>query len=255
MDRPKISIVTPNFNQAEMLEETIRSVVDQQYPNLEYIVIDAGSTDGSVETIRKYSEKITHWISEPDQGLYHGLQKGFDMATGDIFGWINSDDKLHADCLEIIAEVFESFPEVNWITGCPTGFDDKGRVVAVGQIRLWSKYDFYLSDYKWIQQESTFWRKSLWQQSGAKLRTEIQYAADFELWLRFFRYDQLYTVRTILGGFRFRITGQLSVNYREKYLKEVRDLIEEEARRHPQEVRKNLEYYHRLNNWEKNFIS
>jgi glycosyltransferase involved in cell wall biosynthesis len=242
MDSPKISIITPNYNQVEFIEETILSVLGQNYQNLEYIIIDGGSTDGSVDIIKKYEKDLTYWVSEPDAGLYYALQKGFSKATGEILGWINSDDKLHPNALNVIADVFGSFGEVNWLTGCLTGYDEKGRTIAVLSPRKWSKYHFYLHDYKWIQQESTFWRRSLWNKAGAQLNVNIKYAADFELWLRFFRYEKLYTIQTILGGFRLR-SNQISVLHREKYIKEVEGLICEEIRDLSPEIKKKISTY------------
>jgi len=103
-DVPRITVVTPSFNQAEFIEETIRSVLLQGYPNLEYIVIDGGSTDGSVEVIEKYSPWLTYWCSEPDRGQSHAINKGFERATGEILGWINSDDILYSGALQAAAE-------------------------------------------------------------------------------------------------------------------------------------------------------
>lgn len=244
MKGPKISIVTPNYNQAEFIEETILSVLGQNYKNLEYIIIDGGSTDGSVEIIKKYEKYLTYWVSEPDAGLYHALQKGFDKATGEVMGWINSDDKLHVNSLQVIAEVFGSFEEVKWLTGCVSGYDENGRTISVVSSKKWSKYHFYISDYKWIQQESTFWRKSLWDKAGACLNLDIKYAADFELWLRFFRYERLFTIQTIIGGFRLRL-NQISALHREKYIKEVEGLIDAEIKKLPPEIKKRISNYKR----------
>jgi glycosyltransferase involved in cell wall biosynthesis len=244
MKSPKISIVTPNYNQAEFIEETILSVLGQNYKNLEYIIIDGGSTDGSVNIIKKYEKHLAYWVSEPDAGLYYALQKGFDKATGEVMGWINSDDKLHVNSLQVIAEVFGSFEEVNWLTGCMSGYDEKGRTFAVVSPQKWSKYHFYINEYKWIQQESTFWRKSLWNKAGARLNVDIKYAADFELWLRFFRYEKLYTIQTILGGFRLR-SNQISALHREKYIKEVEGLIIEELKLLPKEIKNRISNYKR----------
>jgi glycosyltransferase involved in cell wall biosynthesis len=241
----KISIITPNFNQADFLEETILSVVGQNYSDLEYIIIDGGSTDGSVDIIKKYEKHLAYWVSEPDKGLYHALQKGFERSTGEIMGWINSDDMLHPGSLSIIAEIFGSLGHVNWITGCPSALDEKGRTVVVATLRQWSKYDYYLFDYQWIQQESTFWRKSLWEKAGARLNLDVKYAADLELWLRFFRYEKLFSVRTTLGGFRFRSSGQLSSVHKEQYLKEVDALITAETPLLQAEVKSRLSKYKR----------
>lgn len=244
VDYPKISIITPNYNQVEFIEETILSVISQNYPNLEYLIIDGGSTDGSIDVIKKYEKQLSYWVSEPDDGLYFALQKGFDRATGEIFGWINSDDKLHPNSLFVIAEIFSSLPEVNWLTGCLSGFDDKGRTTSVINAKQWSKYHYYLNDYKWIQQESTFWRRSLWKKAGGTLNLQIKYAADFELWLRFFRYEKLFTVHTILGGFRLHSAHQLSSLHQKKYLKEVEDLISNEIKHLPIIIKRRLSFYH-----------
>ncbi len=242
---PKISIITPNYNQVDFLEQTILSVIGQNYPNLEYIIIDGGSTDGSVEIIKKFEKHLCYWISEPDAGLYHAVQKGFEKSTGEIMGWINSDDKLHPGSLSVIGELFASFTIVNWLTGTPTGYDAYGRTVMVTNTRNWSKYDYYLFDYKWVQQESTFWRRSLWERAGSALNLDVRHAADFELWLRFFRHEKLFTVATILGGFRFRSSQQMSVLHSEKYAKEVEDLINAEIVSLPSEIMFRLVKYKR----------
>lgn len=216
----KISIVTPNFNGEKYLEETILSVISQNYPNIEYIIIDGGSTDGSIDIIKKYEKYISFWISEPDTGLYHALQKGFEKSTGDIMGWINSDDILHPGALAIITELFDTYKEIHWLTGSQTLIDEKSRTTNAFSVQRWSKFDFYLGNYKWIQQESTYWRRDLWEKAGKKLAIQLKYAGDFELWLRFFRYEKLYSTNALIGGFRQR-KGQISdVNY-VKYIDEI----------------------------------
>ncbi len=103
---PKISIITPCFNAVNYIEQTILSIIEQNYDNLEYIIIDGGSTDGTVDIIRKYEDKLAYWISEPDQGQSDAINKGIAKATGDIFNWINADDYLEADALTRVAEAF-----------------------------------------------------------------------------------------------------------------------------------------------------
>lgn len=225
LNYPKISIVTPSFNQARYLEETILSVLSQNYPNLEYIIIDGGSTDGSVEIIKKYENNLAFWISEPDHGMYFAVQKGFERCTGEIMAWINSDDKYFTGALSIVAEIFTGFPEVYWLTGNPAFFDEKGRTIFVNQFRQYSKFDFYSQEIIWIPQESTFWRKSLWERSGSKLDLQMKYAADSELWLRFFRSAQLYSTRSLIAGFRYRSSNQISRNNMVDYLHEAKSKI------------------------------
>src|SRR5438132_13711050 len=103
---PRITVVTPSFNQAEFLERTLRSVLDQGYPNLEYVVIDGGSTDGSVDTIRRYADRLAYWVAQPDSGQYDAINKGFQRTSGEVMAWINSDDKYAPWAFAVAAEVF-----------------------------------------------------------------------------------------------------------------------------------------------------
>jgi len=208
---PKISIVTPSFNQGQFLEETILSVIGQGYPNLEYILIDGGSTDNSAEIIRKYEGRLAYWVSESDGGMYEAIQKGFAKSTGEIMGWINSDDILHRNALFTIAELF-TLPGVSWIQGIPNVIDEKGRLVQTINLGPWSELRFYTDDYC-IQQESTFWRRELWNNAGGYISTEYKLAGDYELWSRFFHHAKLFTPSCMLGGFRLRRENQLSLNW------------------------------------------
>ena len=229
MHYPKISVVTANFNGVKFLEETIKSVLSQNYPNLEYIIIDGGSTDGSVELIQKYSSYLKFWISEKDKGLYEALQKGFDKSTGEIMGWLNSDDLYHPEALFTLSEIFLKHKEVNWLQGIPTIVDERGRTVNVQPLRRWSKLDYYLGNYQWIQQESTFWRRSLWNRAGKKMAVNMKYAGDLELWLRFFRYEKLFVTSALIGAFRQHSKGQLSLDYMDQYKLEAEKKISEEV--------------------------
>lgn len=240
MTPPKISIVTPCFNQVNYIEETIRSVLDQQYPNLEYIIIDGGSTDGTAGIIKKYENHLHYWVSEPDAGMYDAVQKGFEKSSGELMAWINSDDLLHRGALNTVSEIFSTFPQVDWIQGLPSFFDEQGRIVQTGGLKKWSPFHFYLGDFRWIQQESTFWRRSLWEKAGAHVDRNLRYAGDFELWLRFFRHADLYSCSALLGGFRLRKSGQLSQTHLREYLGEARDLLDSELRNLPEEKKKTL---------------
>ncbi len=223
---PKISIVTPSYNQAAYLEQTILSVLDQDYPNLEYIVIDGGSSDRSVEIIKKYADRIHFWVSEKDEGLYHAIQKGFEHSTGEIMGWINSDDMLHRNSLFSVAEIL-SLQGVAWIQGTGTLYDEKGRTVRVAPNKKWSKYHYLLGDFQWIQQESTFWKRNLWEMAGGRMTTKYKYAGELELWNRFFKYEKLYSLTCLIGGFRIRTKDQLSLDNSKEYFTEVESILKE----------------------------
>lgn len=228
---PKITVVTPSFNQGDYLEHTITSILDQGYPNLEYIIIDGGSTDNSVEVIKKYAHLLTYWVSEPDKGLYYALQKGFEKSTGEIMCWINSDDMHHRKSLLTIATLFKDFPAINWIMGKNSFYDEQGKEFVFDTNvynERWSKWKVYDKDGQFIQQESVFWRRSLWEKSGAYIDTNLSLAGDAELWLRFFRHDKLYSTEFLLSGFRFRRENQKSKDHRDEYLAEFYTAIERE---------------------------
>jgi glycosyltransferase involved in cell wall biosynthesis len=226
MNFPKITVVTPSFNQAAYLEQTIRSVIDQDYPNLEYIIIDGGSTDGSLDIIKKYEKYFAYCTSEKDKGLYDALMKGFSRSSGEIMGWINSDDLLHRKSLFVLANIFENNKHVNWVQGHPTVYDETGMVVDNIE-PVYSRFYFYLKQYttKYIQQESTFWRRNLWDKAGAYISQDYKYAGDFELWMRFFNHDLLYPTTALIGGYRVRQT-QLSRSHQEEYFRECNDIID-----------------------------
>jgi glycosyltransferase involved in cell wall biosynthesis len=200
---PRISIVTAVHNGAAHLEETICSLLDQRYPNLEYIVVDDGSTDRTPEIIKRY-EKHLAWRRQENAGMYAALNAGFRKASGEIMGWLNDSDKLHTGALLVIGSVFSALPEVDWITGRPTWFNEEGMTVAVGEPPHWSRYRFLAGANRYIQQESTFWRRRLWAKAGGYVDDsgECGHVADFELWVRFFRHAKLYPVDALIGGFR-----------------------------------------------------
>ena len=200
--RPRISVVTPSFDQGEFLEATLQSVITQRYPELEYVVVDGGSSDDSVPIIKRHEASLAYWVSEADHGHADALNKGFAQTTGDIMCWINSSDMYYPWTLQTVAEVFSQFPEVEWITGTRSMFDAAGRLRVVAAGTGFNVYDILAGDYRGIQQESVFWRRSLWDRAGGRLDQALRYAADLDLWLRFFDQAPLYHVDTLLGGFR-----------------------------------------------------
>lgn len=227
---PKISIVTINYNSAKYLEATILSVLNQNYPNLEYIIIDGGSSDESVEIIKKYEHKLHYWVSEKDEGQYHAVQKGIEKSTGEIMAWINADDLYVPFCFFEVAKIFFQFPDVKWLMGIPREYTESGAMLS--RITLpwgrWSKYRYYTYDFQFIQQESTFWKRELWEKAGATMSRDIKYAGDMELWARFFRYEKLHTTLLTLAGFRYSSENQRSIKFRNEYLKECNQVVKRE---------------------------
>ncbi|REA63043.1 glycosyltransferase [Dyadobacter luteus] len=233
-DYPKITIVTASFNQGKYLEDTILSVLSQGYPNLEYIIIDGGSTDESVHIIKKYEHQLSYWVSESDNGLYYAIQKGFKRSTGDIMAWLNADDLLHRKSLFQVANIFAKYADIKWIMGSNTYFDESGFPFvfeAQPYAQRWSRKRLLLGDGYFVQQESVFWRRELWSQAGGQLSESFSLAADLELWLRFSRYAKLYSTSYMLAGFRLRSENQKSYTQRDEYLDQVQQLLEEERRR------------------------
>ena len=246
MSFPKISIITPVYNQVGFIEKTILSVLSQNYPNLEYIIIDGGSTDGTVDVIKKYADKLAYWISEPDNGVYYALQKGFKKSTGEIMGWINADDLLHNQSLFTISDIFSANNIVKWVTGIPTTIDKTGRIIDILNVRKWSKYNYLLKDYYVIQQESTYWKRELWNKAGGDISLKYKYAGDLELWARFFKYEKLYSATVPIGCFRIRQGEQLSSLYLKEYLEEANSILQSMPKTENEElILKKINRYHK----------
>ncbi len=197
---PAISIVTPSFNQAEYLEATMSSVLDQRHPGLEYVIVDGGSTDGSGDVIRTRQSELAWWVSEPDGGHADAISKGFRNTSGEIMGWINSSDFYLPWTLTVVQEVFATCPRVDWITGVPCVAGIDGIIRRTGGHKV-NRLDFLSDSSIRIQQESTFWRRCLWDAAGG-LDTSLRYAADYDLWARFFAHADLYFVSCALAAFR-----------------------------------------------------
>jgi glycosyltransferase involved in cell wall biosynthesis len=227
---PRITLVTAVFNGEKYLEETIRSVLQQRYPNLEYIVVDDGSTDGTAEIIRKYERELTCWFSQENQGLYGALNAGFARSSGEIMGWLNANDKFHTGGLSVVGSVFSAFPQVEWITGRATMFNDAGMTIEVQDVPRWSRRRFLAGANRHIQQESTFWRRGLWERAGGALSTEYRAEGDFELWTRFFRHAKIYPVDSLIGGWRFH-ADSLSHGDVSEYDRRCDEIVEKELER------------------------
>jgi hypothetical protein len=231
---PRISIITPSYNQGRFLEETLVSVISQRYPDLEYLVMDGGSTDGSVDIIRRYDGQLAYWTSGRDAGQYDALNRGFARTTGEVMAWLNSDDKYTPWALHVVGEIFASLPEVEWVTTqYPLTWDEDGRAIRCTYQPVYSQRGFFrgenLPGAGWyatgfIQQESTFWRRSLWQRAGAYLDTSLKLASDFELWSRFHQHGELYGVPTPLAGFRVH-PNQKTARHLKEYIEEAKQVL------------------------------
>ncbi|EHJ47387.1 glycosyl transferase family 2 [Solidesulfovibrio carbinoliphilus subsp. oakridgensis] len=220
---PAIRLVTPSLDQAAFLPAALDSVLSQGYPALEYVVHDGGSTDGSAAIVRRASRHLHSWRSGPDGGHYPAVAAGFAGTGAPILGWLNADDLLHPLALMKVADTFLADPGSQWITGRPTAFDASGRVTWVRpDLPDWSPDVFYKGDFRaFIQQESTFFRRELWEAAGAGFCNDFRLAGDFDLWLRFFKLARLRTVDRLLGGYR-RHGSNRAVLGRDRYLAEVR---------------------------------
>lgn len=191
MTLPKITVVTPSYNQGQFLEQTIKSVLEQNYSNLEYIIMDGGSTDNSVEIIKRYEQHLTYWQSQPDGGQSAAINAGFKMATGEILCWLNSDDQFCPNTLQAIGQYFCDHQDCEWVSGgtefrCPA---DGGDVISHAYMNPgWSMANFWFyghPDGAFCPQPSTFWRRRLWNRVGGYVREDKPNSMDYELWLRF----------------------------------------------------------------------
>ena len=209
----KLSIVTPSFNQAPFLDQAMRSVLDQRGTDIEYIVMDGGSSDGSREIIERHTSRLAHWQSERDDGQYDAVTRGFNRSTGEIMAWLNSDDMFVAGSLAAVEKIFTRFPDVQWLTTTmQIRWVANGSIARMLNVPGYSREGFLAGEHLpdggnfsvgWIQQESTFWRRSLWEKAGAQVGRDFRLAGDFELWARFFLHAELHAVEIPLGGFRF----------------------------------------------------
>lgn len=181
MSYPKISIVTPSYNQGQYLEETILSVIGQNYPNLEYIIIDGGSTDGSIDVIKKYEKYITYWVTERDGGQAEAINKGFSKSTGEIMGWINSDDVYLPGILNYISSIVD-VKQSKLIFGNSIHFNETEDFMWGSNVtREAEKYNITLVDY--IIQPSCFWTRNAWESTG-KLSEVLHYGFDWDWFIR-----------------------------------------------------------------------
>lgn len=200
---PRISLITQCYNREDVVAETIESVLSQNYPNLEYIVIDDGSTDKSWEIIQKYRDKLAYVERLPGKRdtPVPAINYGFSKATGEVLGWISSKNILMPKSLFTIAQVFSDLPEVEWVTSIGTILDGDGKIISVIPVRK-DLYEHMVGTQSNIQAEGTFWRRSLWEKTGGKFN-EQAVSFDVDLWCtKFFLTAKLYHLNTLIGAYR-----------------------------------------------------
>lgn len=201
MSDPKISVVVPSFNQAAFIEQTLKSILDQGYPNLELIIIDGGSTDGSVDIIKRYEDRIAYWVSEPDGGQTNGIIKGFERATGDIACWLNSDDLYERDTLREVATFFQAHPSARFVYGNCTWIAPNGDVLYYRREMGFNKW-LWLYSYNYIPQPASFWKLDLYRQVGG-LDPNYKLDMDGDLFARFSNVTELCHADKPWARFRF----------------------------------------------------
>lgn len=203
MSRPKLSVITPSLNQGAYLERTLRSVLDQAYPDLEYIVVDGGSTDESVEILERYEDRLAYWVSEPDRGQAHAINKGLMRATGDVVAYINSDDYYLPGAFETALRPFAENPDVAWVAGaCRYVFPD-GTVETVWHPRPPKNRRVSWVASQWsVPQASSFWSRRTFARLGA-FREDLHYVFDTEFMLRL----------AIAGVFPVILSDELAVRF------------------------------------------
>ena len=198
---PRISLVTPSFKQAAFIERTIRSVLDQAYPDLEYHVQDGASGDGTQEILERYSDRLTSWDSSPDSGQTEAINRGFARTTGEIMAWLNSDDIHFPGTLAYVADFFNRHPEVDVVYGNRLLIDENDR--QIGRWILPAHSDEVLSWADYVPQETLFWRRRIWNKAGGRVDESFRFAMDWDLLVRFrdagARFERL---PRFLGGFR-----------------------------------------------------
>lgn len=226
-ENPKIVIVTPTYNSEQYLERCILSIKNQKYYNFEHIIVDGNSTDQTIEIIKKYANTYPmKWISEPDQGMYDAINKGFRIAEGDIYAWLNSDDFYFPWTLHVVASIFVK-RNIQWLIGISSSAMIVGgqeiiyqlpNMPAVYNSKMIAKGAYDGRQMYFIPQEACFWTSRLWKEAGG-LDGQYKSAGDYHLWRKFARLTKLYTVQCNLACFRVRENQKSSD--RVTYYKEV----------------------------------
>lgn len=195
-----VSIVTPSFNQAPYLEQTLRSVLDQDYPSLEYIVVDGASTDGSVDILKKYTDRLAWWVSEKDSGQGEAINKGLARANGEIIAWLNSDDYFLPDTISSVVRIFEENPDVILIYGDMLAVDERGQTTNILKYSQLSLED--LLCFQIIGQPAVFFRRDAYEKAGG-LDTTFHFLLDHHLWIRLAQQGRILHVPAVWAAARY----------------------------------------------------
>jgi len=199
---PRITIVTPALGDDQYLEATLRSVIYQDYPNLEFIVIEDGAGGERRRVLENYRSHFCWQSCAPGTDLCAALNMAFANASGEILGWLEPGEMFHVNAVAVIGGVFATLPDVEWITGRPFNFSSSGMPIGIKHLERWSRIRFLAGGNKYIHRETTFWRQRLWERAGGALATTYGAAGEFDLFMRFFRHARLYSVESLIGGYR-----------------------------------------------------
>ena len=211
MDKlPLVSIVTPSYNQIQFLEKTIESVLTQDYPNLEYIIVDGDSKAGSQELRQRYEKELTAWISEPDQGQSEAINKGFNLAKGEIFAWLNSDDLYYPWTIEQAVDYLLNTPEVGMVYGDAHLINDTGQVIRMFNSRQ-TNFQRLMRGGVYICQSAAFWYADLFRKVGT-LDPSYYFAMDYDLWVKFAKITEIRYVPQLWSSFRIHSQGKSTVS-------------------------------------------
>lgn len=209
MNYPKISIVTPSFNQGQFLERTILSVINQNYPNLEYIIIDGGSTDGSVDIIKKYERHLTYWISEKDSGQSEAINKGIKLATGEFITWLNSDDIIFKGALLEVANAIGNNKLINWLAGNIIWISTDDKIIKCRKGEKWNAMLPRIGELN-IYGPSSFIKREILLQIGL-LNIDLHYMMDTDLWWRLYKAGyKFYRLSKYIWGYRLHKNAKMS---------------------------------------------
>jgi glycosyltransferase involved in cell wall biosynthesis len=228
-----ISIVTPTLDQGRFLESALQSVLTQPV-EVEYVVVDGGSEDGTREILERYESRLAAWRSEPDDGQYDALNKGFALTSGEIMGWLNADDFYVPGALSVVEQVFATHPQIDWLTSSIALIaNEPGQIIRVLGVARFSREAFMRGfnlpraahhSGHFVPQESTFWRRSLWERAGGRLDASVGLAGDFDLWARFYEHAELWSVRALLGVYRMQ-PEQKTARLFAEYVREAEEVL------------------------------